>query len=140
MPRLIVKTLPKHILKTVSAVRRCKVRNHIPEKLKGLGWKEKHPPNDCVGICYFVSPCNKYFLKQSYISGDIKPNRHAIPTMIVKQDGEHPWLLQPKANVSDNAVSKAYDYFIKKSGTERFSDLHMGNVAIYKKKHVLIDW
>lgn len=103
-------------------------------------------------IEYAISPCRKFILKRPETILGKKP-KYAIPTKYVRYKMNKRLLLQPFANLRRaesqyyKIISKFGDSRGKVTGEKRKKmlklyggDFHSGNVGVWKRRIVSIDW
>lgn len=103
-------------------------------------------------IEYTISPCKKFILKFPDTIIGKKP-KYAIPTKNIKASQSKCLLLQPLANTrgAGGKYDKIMSQFIdsngklKKGAANKIwkfygSDLHSGNIGVWKRRVVVIDW
>ena len=92
----------------------------------------------------FIHKKDKVVIKSNYLCSRKTPSV-AIPTVRLKVRGSI-INIQPLANVSKSAVKRAFDIFETTISYREYNiledtfDLHDGNVGMFGKKAVMIDW
>ena len=115
--------------------------------LKNYGFKRKTVKNSVTGFIY-VHPKTKVVIKCCYISTPHKRTpKEAIITKVIKlTNGCDPIFIQPLARVSRRDQKMAMELFETKLSWRDYMtledtfDFHDGNVAMYNKQPVMIDW
>lgn len=106
-------------------------------------WALKYKEHDGCSNFLYISHKFGLVVKRSYLCRDPKNlPKAAIFTEIVPCvdiEGATPIYIQPKADVSDYNAGRAYDAILD-SNPRGMTDLHEGNVAVFRGEAVLIDW
>jgi hypothetical protein len=120
----------------------CKLKNYISKKhgglilsnMKKLGFEYVYKPDSTVGGIY-VNKKLKLVVKENYIVEELDKTekKDIVPTIFLGRIA-----IQPLCN-DFRKVAKKQDA-VKKLRTKVFADVHEGNVMIYNRKPVLVDW
>ena len=125
----------------------------IVQKLDNLsdlgrfGFKVKYVESVCGKI--YINKAKKVVIKANYLCNDrAKSPKHAIPTVSVhnRHISQGKILIQPLADVSYRSVKRARKLFMNRLPYSVYMhlydhfDFHDGNIAMYNRKPVIIDW
>ena len=103
------------------------------EKLLGFGWTIKNGKLKQL----FISPCEKFLIKKSFLCYYGIPLKFSIPT---RKKGC--FLMQPIALINPTVRSFAWKEIKKYKKLPQYEevDFAIRNVGLYKEKAVLFDW